>query len=214
VDVALTDPPGALERRLRDLLTDSPLVWESLTLLAGVETPSLWLGAGAICDTVWNAAHGFAPAHAITDLDIVYFDPSMTVDDDTEVAARVTGLVEHLGVWADVKNQANVHLWYPAKFGDAIPPYTSLDDAIATWPTTAGAIAVQLDGDRLIVKAPFGLEDLFGLVMRANRIQAPRSWYEHKCLRWHAEWPKLKILSWEDGVGTEGARLIHGLWRQ
>ena len=73
---------------------------------------------------------------------------------------------------------------------------------------------MQLDGDSLIVKAPFGLGDLFGLVIRANRTQAPRSWYEQKCARWSAEWPKLTIMSWEDGVGTEGARLIQELWRQ
>jgi len=176
MDAALTDPSDPSERRLRQVLADSPLVWEVLTLLAGVKTPSLWLGAGAICDTVWNAAHGFTPAHAITDLDIVYFDPSMTLDDDAAMVAQVTGLVGYLGVWADVKNEANVHVWYPSKFGAVIPPYTSLDDAIATWPTTAGAIAVQLDGDRLAVKAPFGLEDLFGLIVRANRVQAARAW--------------------------------------
>ena len=206
------DPPGvpdaALVRRLSQILAASPLVSDALARLQRFRPESLWLGAGAICDTVWNAAHGFDPAHGIVDLDIVYFDPGLTPDDDARVAAEVTGLVEHLGVWADVKNQANVHLWYPTRFGSAIPPYASLEDAVATWPTTAGAIAVRPTDEGLAVAAPFGLNDLFGLVLRANRVQAPRWWYERKCARWHAEWPALRILDWDDGIGEAGARLI------
>jgi len=101
-----------------------------------------------------------------------------------------------------------VHLWYPTRFGSAIPPYASLEDAVATWPTTAGAIAVRPTDEGLAVVAPFGLDDLFGLVLRANRVQAPRRWYERKCARWHAEWPALRILGWDEGVGVEGARLL------
>ena len=200
--MASTADREALERRLAQVLTASPLVSEVLALLRTFGSESLWLGAGTICDTVWNAAHGFAPVHGIRDLDIVYFDPDLTVDDDAEMAAQVHGLVGRLGLWVDVKNQANVHVWYPAKFGAAITPYTSLDEAVATWPTTCGAIAVQLADADLVIKSPFGL------VVRPNRVQAPRSWYEQKSARWRTEWPDLSILDWEDGVGDVGARLV------
>jgi hypothetical protein len=34
----------------------------------------------------------------------------------------------------DVKNQAAVHLWYERRFGYAVPPLHSVEDAVATWP--------------------------------------------------------------------------------
>ena len=208
----MNEPPttsgGPLEDRLRAVLAGSPPVWETLTVLAGIEAPSLWLGAGAICDTVWNQTFGYEPGHGIKDLDIVYFEAAMTADDETKVASDVTSRVSHLGLWADVKNEASVHTWYSAKFGAGITPYTSLADAIATWPTTSAAVVVRLTGDRLDVIAPFGLEDLLTPVVRPNRVQVARRDYEDKATRWHTEWPELTILGWEDGIGIEGARLI------
>jgi hypothetical protein len=61
----------------------------------------------------------------------------------------------------DVKNQARVHLWYGARFGCPIAPYASVADAVATYPTTATAIALRREGGRLACIAPFGLDDLF-----------------------------------------------------
>jgi len=208
VNAVLTDPSDPLGRQLRQVLADSPLAWEALTLLAGVETPSLWLGAGSICDTVWNQTFRYEPGHGIKDLDIVYFDAAMTADDETRVTSQVTRLVSHLGLWADVKNEASVHTWYPAKFGASIAPYTSLADAISTWPTTAAAVIVRLADDQLDVIAPFGLDDLLAPIVRPNRVQIARRDYEDKAARWQAAWPELTILGWEDGVGVEGARLI------
>ena len=34
----------------------------------------------------------------------------------------------------DAKNQAAVHLWYPARFGFEVPPFAASADAIATFP--------------------------------------------------------------------------------
>ncbi|MCL2316207.1 MAG: nucleotidyltransferase family protein [Actinomycetia bacterium] len=203
-----TDPPSDLADRLRRVLAGSPLVWEALTRLGVVEIPALWLGAGAICDTVWNHAFGYEPGHGIKDLDIVYFDATLTTDEETRLAAQVTDLVGGLGLWADVKNEGTVHTWYAARFGAGIAPYTSLEDAIATWPTTAAAVGVRLEGDRLDVIAPYGLGDLLAPIVRPNRIQVARRDYEAKAIRWRGEWPGLTILGWEDGIGEEGARLI------
>jgi hypothetical protein len=76
-----------------------------------------------------------------------------------------------------------------------------LDDALASWPTTATALAVRPRADGIAVRAPFGLDDLFALVVRANRVQVPRDVYEAKTARWRARWPRLRIMDWRDGVG-------------
>ena len=106
----------------------------------------------------------------------------------------------------DVKNQARVHLWYASRFGYEIRPYSSCEDALASWPTTAAAIGVrQVDG-ALLVKAPFGTDDLFALIVRPNRVQITPDIYAAKVERWSLVWPQLQILPWEDGVGVPGIR--------
>ena len=194
--------------RLGQVLADSSMVSEVLALLNTLDVPPLWLGAGAICGTVWNSVFGYDPAHGIKDLDIVYFDGGLDAEAEAGIASKVAGIVGHIGLWADVKNQASVHTWYPDKFGSVIAPYSSLRSAIRTWPTTSSAVAVRLVGDDLAVEAPYGLDDLFGLVVRPNRIQVPRQVYEEKAARYHTCWPELTILPWEEGIGVDGSAYI------
>ena len=37
-------------------------------------TPVCWLASGALAQSVWNHAFGFAPEHGVSDVDLVYFD--------------------------------------------------------------------------------------------------------------------------------------------
>ena len=60
----------------------------------------------------------------------------------------------------------------------------------------------------MMVEAPYGLDDLFGLVVRPNRIQVPRRVYEEKAARYRTCWPELTILPWEDGIGVEGSAYV------
>jgi hypothetical protein len=98
----------------------------------------------------------------------------------------------------DVKDEARVHLWYPRAFGYPIAPYQSVEAAIATFPTTATAIGVRKQGKGYRICAPFGLDDLFGFVTRPNKRQITRQIYEAKIQRWHATWPRLTVLPWDD----------------
>jgi hypothetical protein len=56
------------------------------------------------------------------------------------------------------------HLWYEDRFGYSIKPYLSSAAAIATFPTTATAVGVRRICGKLECCAPFGLDDLFGLL--------------------------------------------------
>lgn len=67
-----------------------------------------------------------------------------------------------------------MHLWYQERFGYAIEPYLSSADAIAPFPTFATAVGVRRINGELECCAPFGLDDLLGLVVRPNKRQITR----------------------------------------
>jgi hypothetical protein len=69
--------------------------------------------------------------------------------------------------------------------------------AISTYEATAACLGVRLlPGGRWRVFAPYGLSDLFGLVLRPNPALAPRQVYEAKVARWTRQWPELTVLPW------------------
>ncbi len=158
---------------------------------------SWYLGGGCVAQTVWNHLHGFAPTYGIKDYDVVYFDPDdLSAAGEHAVEQRLRSLHADLAVKLDVANEARVHLWYPERFGRAIPPYRSTEEAIASWPTTGASIGVRYDECRFTVCAPFGLADLFAMVIRPNKAIIDRTVYEAKAARWATAWPKLSVVAW------------------
>jgi uncharacterized protein len=200
-------PETASGRLIRDLGRNE-LVSECLARLAALDLPHWYLGGGCIAQTVWNVAHANPAATGIDDFDIAYFDADLSARAESEVVACVRDLLSDLPVRPDVKNQARVHLWYASRFGYEILPYASCEDALAAWPTTAAAIGVRQVNGRLLVEAPFGTDDLLGLVVRPNRVQITPEIYAAKVGRWGRVWPLLQILPWEDGVGVAGIRRV------
>jgi uncharacterized protein len=190
---------GVHARELEERLRTNPVVAAVLDRVPALGLPDWYLGAGAVAQTVWNAAHGFAPDHGIKDLDVAYFDASdLSAGAERAVGERVAGALADVGARVDVTNEARVHLWYEDGFGVPLAPYRSAEDAIATWPTTATAVGVRpAPGGRLTVCAPFGLEDLFGLVVRPNTALVPEAVYREKAGRWKATWPHLTVLDWD-----------------
>lgn len=99
-------------------------------------------------------------------------------------------------VRVDVTNEARVHTWYQRRFGQPLAPYHSAEHAIATWPSTATSVGVRYEGDVFDVCAPYGLSDLFGLIVRPNTTLVSRDIYEAKTERWRELWPLLIVLAW------------------
>jgi hypothetical protein len=196
---------------LAEILAANPTLQEALARLPSLQLPSWYLGAGCITQTVWNFKCGNAVHQGILDYDLVYYDPDLSEEAEHGVREQASRLLADLRVALDVKNQARVHLWYRRRFGYDIQPYTSIHDAIDTWPTTAGAVAVRSEEDELTLYAPFGLDDLFNLVVRPNRVQITRHIYHEKVRRWLRYWPSLRVLPWEHGVGVEGSRVAEGV---
>jgi hypothetical protein len=172
---------------------------EILERFEEIGLPDSWLVAGVIAQTIWNLGCEQPAEFGLKDVELIYFDQQdLSFEAEVGHERRLRGLFRHLPIKLDVKNEARVHLWYEERFGYTISPYLSSADAIATFPTTATAVGVRWIRDKLECCAPFGLDDLFGLVVRPNKRQITRAIYEAKVDRWRSIWPRLNFLSWEE----------------
>ena len=158
-----------------------------------------YIGAGCIAQTVWNYLSDKPLDYGIKDIDFVYFDEkNLDEESENKVISYVKELYSDLDIEVDVKNEARVHLWYKDHFGYDIKPYTSLEDDINSWPTTSTAVGIRRDKNGAFkIYAPFGLNDLFGKIVQANKAQITKDIYENKTTRWLSKWPDLKVIPWE-----------------
>ena len=151
-----------------------------------------------MCQTVWNHLLGKELTEGIDDYDLVYYD-SKDISESSErrEQERINELFGNSSIKIEVINEARVHLWFGKDFGKKIKQFKSIEDAINQWPTTATAIGVNKIRDKLNIYAPYGLNDLFGLVVRPNKPHVLRWVYERKVKKWSKNWPQLTILPWE-----------------
>ncbi len=182
-----------LEAKLLVLCKKDPIIVDLFKICPQMLRGYPWyIGASSIAAAVWNNEHKFTPGTGVKDYDIAYFDPDLSEDKEQRIETLVASLVP--GVKIDVKNQARVHLWYPRVFGVKVAPLQSLEEAIGTWPTTVTALGIRTED----VYSPFGLQDLFDLVVRPNKIQIKEPYYVKKTARWKTTWPLLNILPWDN----------------
>ena len=189
------------QNNLEIALRQNKWLGEILERFEEVALPDTWLVAGCIAQTIWNLGHGQPAELGLKDVDLIYFDDQdLSFEAEASHEARLRDLFRHLPIKLDVKNEARVHLWYEDRFGYAIKPYSSSADAIATFPTTATAVGVRQIRSKFECCAPFGLDDLFSLVVRPNKRQITRAIYEAKVGRWRSIWPRLTFLPWEEMI--------------
>ena len=168
---------------------------ERMRVLRAVEElrlPDGWIGAGFIRDAVWDHLHGRPASPPAGDVDVVWFDRSRATEREDLRIQRQLRAREPAVAWS-VKNQARMH----ARNGDA--PYASTEDALRHWPETATAVAVRLVRGDIEILAPFGLDDLFSLIVRPTPAFAAekRSIVDARVRekRWPERWPRLHIAS-------------------
>lgn len=184
---------------LKRIVEQSKVIGNILKLAPKLQMPNWYLGAGCIAQTVWNVQHGFDSNHGIKDYDLVYYYSSdISHEGEDSYVKKGNELFKGIPGQVEIKNQARVHLWYEKHFGYAIRPYESIEDAINTWPTTATSVAVKYDDKgESIVYAPYGLNDLFGMIVRPNKIQITKEIYSRKVERWTKIWHGLKVIPWD-----------------
>ena len=156
--------------------------------------PDCWIGAGFIRNAVWDRLHGRPVGRLLGDVDVLWFAPDKAGPAEDQRLEATLRSLEPAVAWS-VKNQARMHL----RNGDA--PYASTSDAMRFWPETATAVAVrQAERGGFEIAAPFGLADLFGLVLRPTPRFAgerrPAYLERMKAKGWLETWPLLRV---EDG---------------
>lgn len=182
-----------LEARLSRLVAGTPWLIELLQVVRDAGPPGSYVAAGAIRNSVWDSLHGRPPANSVADIDVVYFDPSPT---EVDWAQRL-GSARPGYLW-DVTNQATIHEWQSVYFGRAVAPYSSVAEALESWPETATAVGARLNGSGTVeVLAPFGLVDLFLLRVRPSPKVVDLAAYQARvdAKAWQRRWPRLHVLS-------------------
>lgn len=187
-------------RRFETIIRGDPDLMQLLASIRGVRLAQWRLVAGCLYQTVWNVLTDRDRGTGIKDYDLIYFDDSdlsWTAEDRVirAVAAATRGCVGPV----EVRNQARVHLWFEARFGAAYPRLYSADEAIRRYASIVHAIGVRLEyDDRLDVVAPFGLDDLFSMVIRPNYALANAVGHMRKARRAQAIWPEIIVVPWNE----------------
>ena len=182
----LTERASRIPRvhELTALLAASQWFEHVLAIAAGVDAPQWWICAGVIRDLVWSERFGSGFDPTLTrDVDLAFFDPlhlEPERDRDIELSLRS----RDPSIPWDAKNQAAVHRWYPQRFGVAVEPFTSADEAVATFPEFAVCVAVRRAAGRTWdVAAPYGLHDLLDGIWRRNPSRVTEAEYRSRLER-------------------------------
>jgi len=184
--------------QLLQILEKNKRVQSILERASELKIPNWYLGAGGIVQTVWNIKHDFNPENGIKDYDLVYYDAdNIFYEAEDKFIQRGKEIFKDIPVLVEIRNQARVHLWYEKHFGKPIDQYESVEAAISTWPTTATSIGVKKENRQFQVYAPFGLDDLLDMIVRANKTLITEKIYQDKVDRWIKIWPNLKIVPWD-----------------
>jgi hypothetical protein len=160
-----------LRERLTAILCATRPLMRVLSAARHLCLPDWLVFSGAVYQPVLNHLTGRPLDYGIKDYDLGYFDASdLSYDAEDAVIRRVQAAFdEPLRSMAEVRNQARVHLWFQAKFGEAYGPLSSTAEALERFASATFGVGVRLESDdRLHIVAPFGLADLFALRLRPN----------------------------------------------
>ncbi len=178
--------PEAEQRRIfLDIVWADPNLRAALVGARDLALPDWLIVAGALYNSVWNALTGRPPGYATKDIDLFYFDAAdLSWEAEDAVISRAAPAFAHLPLPVEVRNQARVHLWFPAKFGSPCPAYASSTDAVGHFASRTHAVGVRLlEDSRLDLVAPFGLADIFAFRVTPNHALDNRATHEAKGAR-------------------------------
>ncbi len=163
-----------LMERMRAILRGSPGLMRVLAVARDLALPDWMVFSGAVYQPVWNHLTDRPPGYGVNDYDLAYFDAAdLSYEAEDRVIRRVAAAFEPpLRDRVEARNQARVHLWFEAKFGEAYAPLTGSAEALTRFTSPTFAVGARLEADgHLIIVAPFGLDDLFALRIRPNPLR-------------------------------------------
>jgi hypothetical protein len=151
--------------------------------------------SGAVYQPVLNHLTGRPADYGIRDYDLGYFDASdLSYEAEDVVIRRVAAAFdEPLRSRVEVRNQARVHLWFEAHFGEAYTPISCTAEALERFVAPMFAVGVRLEADdHLHIEAPFGLADLFALRLRPNPSR-PFGGFDRVAAGVLRRWPEIRV---------------------
>lgn len=149
--------------------------------------PDCWVAAGFVRNAVWDFLHGYHEPTKLNDIDVIYYD-SFDTAKQSDIAAEVALVKRVLSSRVSVKNQSRMHM----RNGDL--PYRNSADAMSHWPETCTAVGVRVQ-NKFEICAPFGLDDLFDLIIRPTSADAKIVKLVHDRAtnrQWMDRWPMLR----------------------
>ena len=182
-------------RRLTAILRATPLLMHVLKTARDLALWDWLVFSGAVYQPVLNHLTGRPLDYGIRDYDLAYFDASdLSYEAEDRVIRRVRAAFdEPLRSMVEVRNQARVHLWFEAKFGEAYSPLSCTAEALERFTSATFAIGARLEpDDRLHIEAPFGLSDLFTLRLRPNPRRRTAG-FARACDNVLRRWPELTV---------------------
>jgi hypothetical protein len=184
-----------LEQRLEAIVRAAPSLMQVLVTAADLQLPDWMMFSGAIYQRVLNHLTGRDADYGVKDYDLGYYDASDTsYEAEDVVIRRVAAAFESpLRDLVEVRNQARVHLWFEAKFGEPYAQLSCTGEALTRFVSPLFAVGVRLEPDgRMTIAAPFGLEDLFALRLRPNPGRRTNG-FARTAASAVARWPELRV---------------------
>ena len=184
------------QSRLIEILRASPRLMRVLSIARDLNLPDWRVVSGAVYQTVWNALTGREPDYGIKDYDLVYFDGAdlSYEGEDVHIRRAAAAYPPDLSPMVEVRNQARVHLWFEARFGEPYAPLTYTDEALERFVSPAYGVGVRLEADgRLSIAAPFGLDDIFAMRLRPTPGRSLASGWSNVTRGVLARWPEVTV---------------------
>lgn len=184
-----------LESRLEAILRAAPSLMRVMETARDLALPGWLIVSGAVYQRVFNHLTGRDPDYGIKDYDLAYFDASdISYEAEDVVIRRVAAAFEPpLREQVEVRNQARVHLWFEGKFGEPYAPLSSSAEALERFVSPANAVGARLEADgRMVIVAPFGLQDLFAMRLRPNPIRKTGG-FAQTVAGMKSRWPELSV---------------------
>ena len=188
-------------RRFEAIVCADSDLMRLLRRIRRIRLPQWRLVAGCLYQTVWNVLTGRPRGTGIRDYDLIYFDEDLSWAAEDAVIRRVAAATRGCVGPVETRNQARVHLWFESRFGSPYPRLSSADEALERYASVVHAVGVRLeDDDRLDLAAPFGLDDVFAIVVRPNRALDNAVAHRAKARRAQAIWPEVTVIPWDDAA--------------
>jgi hypothetical protein len=192
-DMSMTEA----ERRLRlvEIVRAAPALMYVLETVRGLGLPDWLVFSGAVYQRVLNHLTGRPVDYGVRDYDVGYFDPSDISygAEDVVIRRAAAAFAEPLRGQVELRNQARVHLWFEAHFGESYTALSCTAEALTRFVSPLFAVGVRLGADgTLDIESPFGLGDLFDLRLRPNLTRLTEN-FARIAAGVVARWPELRV---------------------